>query len=138
VVKPLTGISGIGPKLWSLMLAELLLVGDPERERWVSAGAGMVVVDGLMHNFLHRSGTLHRCGADHRYGPACYAPGGCAEILRHFAATVDARQFNPAFPAVFPYPGQEARRQGRAAEGDRDCGAERRPAPAVGRSCGSG
>ncbi len=102
VVKPLTGIVGIGPKLWSLMLAELLLVGDPGRERWVTAGAGMIAVDSLVHNFLHRTGSLRRCGADHRYGPACYAPGGCAEILRHLAATVDARAFNPRFPAHFP------------------------------------
>jgi len=102
VVKPLTGIVGIGPKLWSLMLAELLLVGDPGRERWVTAGAGMIAIDTLVHNFLHRTGTLHRWGAEHAYGPACYAPGRCAGILRLFAETVDARQFNPAFPATFP------------------------------------
>jgi len=98
VVKPLTGVVGIGPKLWSLMLAELLLVGDPGRERWVTAGAGMIAVDSLVHNFLHRTGSLRRCGADHYYGPACYAPSGCADILRRFAETIDARQFNPAFP----------------------------------------
>ncbi len=84
VVKPLTGIVGIGPKLWSLMLAELLLVGDRGRKRWVTAGAEMIAVDSLIHNFLHRTGSLRRCGADHRYGPACYTPGGCAEILRRF------------------------------------------------------
>jgi len=102
VVQPLTGVAGIGPKLWSLMLAELLLVGDPGRERWVTAGSGMVAIDSLVHNYLHRTGTLHRCGADHRYGPACYAPGGCAEILRRLAESIDARRFNRAFPAVFP------------------------------------
>ena len=84
------------------MLAELLLVGDPGRERWVTAGAGMIAVDSLVHKFLHRTGSLRRCGADHRHGLACYAPGGCAEILRRFAATVDARAFNPRFPAHFP------------------------------------
>lgn len=101
VLKPLTSVVGIGPKVWSLMLADLLLAGAPGRERWVTAGAGMIAVDSLVHNFLHRTGTLRRCGAEHRYGPACYAPGGCAEILRRFAATVDARAFNPAFPAQF-------------------------------------
>ena len=100
--EPLTGIVGTGPKLWSLMLAELLLVGDPGRERWMTAGAGMIAVDSLIHNFLHRTGSLRRCRADHRYGPACYTPGGCAEILRRLAATIDARAFNPAFPACFP------------------------------------
>jgi len=68
----------------------------------VTAGAGMIAVDTLVHSYLHRTGSLRRCGADHRYGPACYATGGCAEILRDFAATVDARAFNPAFPSVFP------------------------------------
>lgn len=101
MLKPLTSIVGIGPKLWSLMLADLLLAGDPGRDRWVTAGAGMIAVDSLIHNFLHRTGILRRCGAEHRYGPACYTPGGCAEILRRFAATVDARAFNPAFPAYF-------------------------------------
>jgi len=102
VVAPLTSVAGTGPKLWSMMLGELLLVGDPNRERWVTAGAGMIALGTLVHNFLHRTGTLHRCGAEHAYGPACYAPGGCAGILRRFADTVDTRQFNPAFPATFP------------------------------------
>ena len=93
---------GIGPKLWPMMLGELLIVGDPGRERWVVAGAGMIAVDSLVHNWLHRTGTLRRCGAEHAYGPACFAPGGCADILRAFADTVDARQFNPAFPRCFP------------------------------------
>lgn len=102
VTAPLTGVTGIGPKLWSMMLGELLLVGDPGRERWVTAGAGMIAVDSLVHNWLHRTGTLHRCGAEHVYGSACYAAGGCADILRAFAEAVDARQFNPTFPATFP------------------------------------
>ena len=84
------------------MLAELLLVGDPGRERWVTAGAGMIAVDTLVHAFMHRTGALHRCGAEHRYGPACYAQGGCADLLRRLASTVDARAFNPGFPACFP------------------------------------
>ena len=101
IIAPLSAIEGTGPKLWSMMLGEVLLAGDPARERWVAAGAGMIAVDSLVHNFLHRTGTLRRCGAEHAYSPACYAPGGCADILRAFAETVDARQFNPAFPAVF-------------------------------------
>jgi len=102
VVAPLSAIAGTGAKLWSMILGEVLLVGDPAQERWVAAGAGMIAVDSLVHNFLHRTGTLQRCGAEHPYGPACYAPGGCANILRRFAEAVDARQFNPAFPATFP------------------------------------
>ena len=102
VTAPLSAIGGTGPKLWSMILGEVLLAADPARERWVAAAAGMIAVDSLVHAFLHRTGTLRRCGAEHVYGPGCYAPGGCADILRHFAETVDARQFNPTFPATFP------------------------------------
>ena len=62
----------------------------------------MIAVDTLVHNFLHRTGILGRLGAGHRYGPACYAPAGCAEIPERIAANIDARRFNPAFPANFP------------------------------------
>ncbi len=102
VVAPLSAIEGVSSKLISMTSAELLLVADPARERWVTAATGMIAVDTLVHNFMHRTGTLRRCGAEHPYGPACYAPGGCADILRRFAETVDARQFNSAFPATFP------------------------------------
>lgn len=99
---PLREIYGIGEKVWSMALADLLLAADPARERWVTAGASMVVVDSLLHNHLHRTGTLRRFRAEHPYGPRCYAPGGCADIIRGLAERIDARAFNPAFPACFP------------------------------------
>jgi hypothetical protein len=62
----------------------------------------MIAVDTLVHNFLHRTGILERLDAAHRYGPACYASDGCAAILDGITAAIDARRFNPAFPANFP------------------------------------
>ena len=62
----------------------------------------MIAIDTLVHNFLHRTGILHRFGADHAYGSGCYRRGGCAEIIEAVAERIDARAFNPAFPAVFP------------------------------------
>jgi hypothetical protein len=62
----------------------------------------MIAIDTLVHNFLHRTGILHRFGADHAYGSACYRRGGCAEIIETVADRIDARAFNPSFPAVFP------------------------------------
>jgi hypothetical protein len=62
----------------------------------------MIAVDTLVHNFLHRTGILRDCHAEHQYGPRCYAPGGCADIIEGIAAKIDARRFNPAFPANFP------------------------------------
>lgn len=102
VLGPLTSIVGVSDKLWSMMLAELLLVADPNRERWVTTGASMIAIDSLVHNFLHRTGTLQRFGASHAYGPACYALVGCADIIEGLAERIDAREFNPAFPASFP------------------------------------
>ena len=102
LLDPLVNVPGIGRKLWSMALAELLLVGDPARERWVTTGASMIAVDTLVHNYLHRTGTLNQLGAEHAYGGGCYAGGGCAEILQGLANRIDAREFNPAFPATFP------------------------------------
>ena len=85
-----------------MALANLLLAGDPQRILWTEAGGVMIAVDTLVHNFLHRTGILRRLGAEHLYGPTCYAPDGCAEILERIAAAIDARHFDPAFPANFP------------------------------------
>jgi hypothetical protein len=62
----------------------------------------MIAIDTLVHNFLHRTGILHRFGAPHAYGSACYRPGGCAEVVETVAERIDARTFNPAFPAMLP------------------------------------
>jgi hypothetical protein len=98
----LSYVPNIGPKLWSMILADLLLGGDPTRERWVHVGAYMVAIDSLLHNFLYRTGILRRCDAEHAYGPACFQPHGCAEVVEALAQQIDAREFNPAFPSVFP------------------------------------
>ena len=31
----------------------------------------------------------------------CYRAGGCADIITMLAASIDVRQFNPAFPQTF-------------------------------------
>lgn len=102
VLEPLAAVHGLGKKVMSMMLADLLLAGDPERGRWVSAGAGMIAVDTLVHNFLHRTGILRRFGAEHAYGDACYRPGGCVSLLEGLALRIDAREVNPDSPAYFP------------------------------------
>lgn len=100
---PLTNVFGIGPKLWSMILADFLLGADPGWERWTTTGASMVAVDTLVHNFLHRTGILRQLGAEHTYGSACYGPLGCAEILDGLARVIDACDFEPTFPAYFPH-----------------------------------
>jgi len=58
----------------------------------------MIAIDTLVHNFLHRTGILHRFSADHAYGSACYRPGGCADIIETVAGRINASAFNPVFP----------------------------------------
>jgi len=101
-IDPLRQVHGVSDKVLTMALSCLLL-GDPQkRRRWVETGASMIAVDTLVHNFLHRTGILHRFRAGHAYGAACYRPGGCADIIAAVADRIDARAFNPAFPAVFP------------------------------------
>ena len=63
VVEPLTHAYGVSNKVLSMALAGFLLAGDPRRVLWIEAGAVMIAVDTLVHNFLHRTGILARLGA---------------------------------------------------------------------------
>jgi hypothetical protein len=79
------------------------LLGAPKKMGlWTEVGGSMIAIDTLVHNFLHRTGILARFNANHLYGAACYRPGGCADIIAAVAQRIDARQFNPSFPATFP------------------------------------
>jgi len=102
LVDPLRHVYGISDKVISMALADLLIGAGGIRPGWFDVGATFVVVDTLVHNFLHRTGTLDRVAAAHPYGPGCYNPGGCADVLAETAARIDARRFNPTFPKVFP------------------------------------
>ena len=85
-----------------MALSSLQLSAGKRRPLWFEVGGNLVAIDTLVHNFLHRTGILRRLWADHPYGEGCYRPGGCAGILGLLAASIDAREFNPAFPATFP------------------------------------
>src|ERR1700720_4225020 len=102
VVEPLTYIYGASNKVVSMSLAALLLAGDPNRPLWPIAGAAMIAVDTLVHNWLHRTGILKRFHAEHLYGPHCYRENSCADIIRAVSSRIDARRFNPSFPKHFP------------------------------------
>ncbi len=96
LLAPLGNVYGVSNKLLAMALSELLLAGDAKRPLWIEAGTVMIAVDTLVHNFLHRTGILRDFAAEHPYGPRCYAPGGCADIIERIAAKIDARRFNPA------------------------------------------
>lgn len=98
----LGAVFGISHKVSSLALSGLLLACSSFRPRWGEVGAQLVVVDTLVHNFLHRTGILRSLGAEHQYGPTCYVEGGCSNVLRRIARCIDAKQFNAAYPSDFP------------------------------------
>lgn len=102
LVDPFRGVYGISDKVITMALSSLMLGAGSRRPYWLDVGASFVVVDTLVHNFLHRTGILTRFEADHAYGAACYRPNGCADLITRIANQIDARRFNPAFPKLFP------------------------------------
>jgi hypothetical protein len=102
VIEPLRHVYGVSDKVLAMTLSAILLAAPRGYAAWRKVGASMIAVDTLVHNFLHRTGILRRFQGDHLYGAACYRRGGCAEIIASVAEQIDARAFNPAFPAVFP------------------------------------
>jgi hypothetical protein len=96
LIEPLRQIYGVSDKVLTMALSSILLGAPKRMSRWIEVGGSMIAVDTLVHNFLHRTGILRRFDADHLYGPACYQPGGCADIIAAVADAIDARQFNPA------------------------------------------
>ena len=102
LLDPLGQIHGLSSKVISMALASLLLGADPKRPHWIETGASMIAIDTLVHNWMHRTGILRDQGAEHAYGPKCYAPGGCADIIERISARIDARDDNSEYPAYFP------------------------------------
>ena len=102
LLESLRHVYGVSDKALSMALSVLLLAAPENMRLWAEVGVGMIAIDTLVHNFLHRTGILHRLDANHTYGLACYRPGGCADIIQAVADHIDARQFNPSFPSVFP------------------------------------
>jgi hypothetical protein len=102
LIEPLRHVYGVSDKVLAMALSGILIGAGDARPRWREVGVQLIAVDTLVHNFLHRTGILTRFKASHPYGPGCYRPGGCAGIIRLVASKIDARQFNPSFPQVFP------------------------------------
>ncbi len=102
LLDPLRNVYGISDKVVAMALANLLMGAGATRPGWFEVGASFIVIDTLVHNFLVRTGILERLAASHPYGPACYQPGGCTDVLIGIATGIDARKFNPDFPRTFP------------------------------------
>jgi hypothetical protein len=102
LIEPLREVYGLSDKVLTMALSCILLGAPKKMSLWTEVGGSMIAIDTLVHNFLHRTGILHRFDANHAYGLACYRSGSCADIIQAVAEQIDARQFNPLFPKVFP------------------------------------
>ncbi len=102
LIGPLRHIYGVSDKVLSMALSDLLVAAPRTKRHWFETGVSMIVIDSLVHNFLHRTGMLRQFKAQHTYGPACYRLGGCADIIERVAAQIDARQLNAKYPRTFP------------------------------------
>jgi hypothetical protein len=102
LIEPLREIYGVSDKVLAMALSSLLLGAPNKMVAWTEVGGRLIAIDTLVHNFLHRTGILARFNANHLYGAACCRSGGCADIIAAVADRIDARQFNPGFPATFP------------------------------------
>jgi hypothetical protein len=102
LIGPLRCIYGISDKVLAMTLSDLLIAAPRGRSVWFETGVSMVAVDTLVHNWLHRTGIIRRFDSQHAYGPACYRPNGCADIITQIASRIDARQANSKYPAIFP------------------------------------
>jgi hypothetical protein len=102
LIDPLREIYGVSDKVLTMALSQVLLGAPRSRRLWREVGGSMIAVDTLVHNFLHRTGILRRFEAEHSYGPVCYRPSGCAEIIETVAGEIDASQFDHRFPRMFP------------------------------------
>jgi hypothetical protein len=102
LIGPLRHVYGVSDKILTMTLSGLLVGASAGRPSWFETGKGMIAIDTLVHNFLHRTGILEDWGASHGYGVGCYGHGGCADIVRMVASQIDASSFNPRFPSDFP------------------------------------
>jgi hypothetical protein len=97
LVGPMRHIYGVSDKVVTMTLSSVLIAAPDIRPNWFEAGSQMIVVDTLIHNFLHRTGILQRFDVGHACGAACYRQGHCADILRLVSASINARRFNQRY-----------------------------------------
>jgi hypothetical protein len=92
LIEPLRELYGVSDKVLAMTLSCVLL-GAPKDLIWLEAGGAMIAIDTLVHNFMHRTGILRRCGVEHGYGSGCYRKGGCADLIALASKNIDASVF---------------------------------------------
>ena len=81
LVDPLRHVYGISDKVIAMALASFLMGAGRTRRGWFAVGASFVVVDTLVHNFLHRTGILDRLEPAIRMGRRATGPVAALTFL---------------------------------------------------------
>jgi hypothetical protein len=102
IVAAMRGIFGVADKVLTMALANLFLAAGPSRKKWQMAGANLVVIDTLVHNWLGRTGLVSNHGRRHAFGPDCYSAQGCASVVKWLAHDIDATSYSRFYPRYFP------------------------------------
>jgi hypothetical protein len=100
LIGPLRNVYGVSDKVLSLALSGILIDGSKHYPAWLEVGAGMVAVDTLVHNYLHRTGILARFDAAHQT-KLVIAPIFCRSCPATSTLVNSTRAFRPHFPALF-------------------------------------
>jgi hypothetical protein len=58
LIEPMRQIYGVSDKVLTMALSCLLLGAPKKMVLWIEVGGGMIAIDTLVHNFLHRTGIL--------------------------------------------------------------------------------
>jgi hypothetical protein len=108
LIDPLREVYGVSDKVLTMALSCILLGAPKRMNLWTEVGGSMIVIDTLVHNFLHRTGILRRSEAEHRMarraiGPAVAprlsTPSPTASMLGS-----STRLFRSPFPGSFSTP----------------------------------
>ena len=96
----LEGMFGVSDKVLNLVFAEFLL-GAGRRGPPGEVGGSMIAIDTLsIISGQNRNPGAGDC--EHLYGPGCYGPDGCADLVRLISSSIDAAPSTRAFLRTSP------------------------------------
>ena len=102
LMDPLREIYGVSDKVLTMALSGILIGAVGRSPRWLEVGVQLIAVDTLVHNFLHRTGILTGSTPPILMAQAVTGQAAAPTSFGAVASQIDARQFNRAFPKVFP------------------------------------
>jgi hypothetical protein len=101
LVGEMAQIFNVGRKLTNMTLSGLLYARNGNWN-YSRVYPHMVAVDTLVHEFLHRTGTLKLFGREHKYGEACHSPEGCVGVINDISRQIDCTRYSGEYPEYYP------------------------------------